>query len=291
MFRMHGATMICERQRPQREELLQRARLAQDSLSACTLCEHRCGANRAINRHTPCGLGTVSSSFTRHVSFSEELELLPSYMVYLSGCNFRCRFCVQGPTCFAPAAGQPVDARALAAEFTSVVARGAKTINLLGGEPSIHLPAILQIAAELEHPLPLVLNSNMYMTEQTLQLLEGVIAIYLADFKFGNDDCALRIADAPRYFEIVSRNLLLAAGQSRVIIRHLLMPGHLECCLKPVARWVAANLPETPFTLMTSYLPAWRSGRDRHGLDRCTTEEEASEARRIVASLGLHLSA
>ena len=270
--------------------LRERAKSARELLRCCTMCEHRCGIDRASGAHSPCGLGAETWSYKRHVSFSEELELLPSYMVYLSGCNFRCRFCVQGPTCFSPTAGQRVEPRELAGELQRIISRGAKTINLLGGEPSLHLHTILELAAESPEPLPLVLNSNMYMTVEVLRLLEGVVSIYLGDFKFGNDACAQRIAGVERYVEVVTRNLTIASEQAHVMIRHLLMPGHFECCLVPVAEWVAANLPQATFSLMTSYVPAWRAAEDAHGLDRCTTEDEGEQARRFVAQLGLKRS-
>src|SRR5690606_38110751 len=140
-----------------------------------------------------CGLGARWHTFKRHLSLAEELELLPSYMVYLGGCNFRCSFCVQAPRCFVARGGEPVDAPELAEELRSVVAQGARTINLLGGEPSLHLHTILRIA-ERAPGLPLVLNSNMYMTPRVLELLDGVVRLDLADLKFGDDACARELA-------------------------------------------------------------------------------------------------
>ncbi|MBL9119854.1 MAG: radical SAM protein [Phycisphaerae bacterium] len=262
-------------------------------LASCELCEHRCRVDRSRPEppaeRTPCALGAESRVFKRHVSFAEEIELLPSYMVYFAGCNLRCRWCVQGPTCFAPTAGAVVDPRALASECSRVVARGAKTINLLGGEPSIHLHTLLELAAEApsDAPLPLALNSNMYMTEEVLDLLDGLVGIYVADHKFGNDACAERLSGAIRYTAVVQRNLLIAARQAPIIVRHLLMPGHLACCLEPVARWVADHLPEATFSLMTSYVPAWKAAHDPGPLGGTSHPDEVSQAEALVRSLGL----
>ncbi len=275
--------------RPGREEILRRAEQARASLARCELCAFRCGADRTASpnhrQQTPCGLGVETRVFKRHVSFAEEIELLPSYMVYFAGCNFRCRFCVQGPTCFSPQAGVAIEPAELARECASVVTRGARTVNLLGGEPSLHLHTVLAMAAEAD--LPIAFNSNMYLSEEALELLDGLVAVYVADLKFGNDDCALRIAGAPRYREVVEANLLIAARQAPIIVRHLLMPGHLECCLRPVAKWVARHLPQATFTLMTSYVPAWRAATVGHELGRSTSLEEAAEAEAIVRGLGL----
>lgn len=269
-----------------RPELRERAARARSMLRSCEVCERRCGVDRLAGERAPCGLSDQTWCFKRHVSFAEELPLLPSYMAYLGGCNFRCRFCVQAPACFDPRLGIQVRADEVARDFERVVAKGARTINLLGGEPSLHLHTILEIAAEAEEPLPLVLNSNMYMTTEVIDLLAGVVEMYLADFKFGTDACARSLAGVDRYVEVVTRNLRLAAAQAPMIVRHLLMPGHLECCFQPVVHWLAENLPEVPFTLMTGYVPAWRAvGHDT--LDRLLTQDEREQAEALVAELGL----
>lgn len=176
-----------------------------------------------------------------------------------------------------------------AADFGRVVRRGARTINLLGGEPGLHLHTILEIAAASSERLPLVLNTNMYMTPEVIDMLDGVVSLYIADFKFGRNECARELAGIDRYVEVVTRNLLLAAPRARLIVRHLLMPGHLECCLRPVAQWLAGHLPGVPFTLMTGYVPAWRA---REGaMSRCLTDAEVASAERLVADLGLKRSA
>lgn len=281
------------RQAPARiasDELFRRAHTARAMLRHCQLCELRCGIDRTAGQKGPCQLDDQTWCFKRHVSFAEELELLPSYMVYLGGCNFRCRFCVQGPTCFAPRVGTRVEADQAARDFERLVGKGAKTINLLGGEPSLHLHTILEIAAHAAEPLPLVLNSNMYMTPEVIDLLDGVVTLYLADFKFGSDACARSIANVDRYVEVVTRNLLHAHAQAPMLVRHLVMPGHVECCLLPVAEWLATHLPEVPFTLSTGYVPAWRAAKS-DDLSRTLTDDEIARAEEIVSRLALRRAA
>jgi putative pyruvate formate lyase activating enzyme len=250
------------------------------------LCERRCGVDRLAGERAPCGLDAETWCFKRHMSLAEEPELLPSYMVYLGACNFRCRFCVQGPACFEPKRGTAVDAAEAAADLEDAVASGARTINLLGGEPGLHPHTILEIAAAAERPLPLVLNSNMYMTPDVFDLLDGVVTLYLADFKFGNDACAARLADIDRYVEIVTRNLRLASERADVMVRHLLMPGHVDCCFRPVAAWVAEHLPAARFSLMTGYVPTSRTPGCPE-IDRGLTADERASAEAYARSLGL----
>ncbi len=260
-------------------------------LPACTMCEIRCRADRIAGERAPCGLGVDTRCFKRHISFAEETELLPSYMVYLGGCNFRCRFCVQAPRCFDPHGGVPVIPGESSRDFARIVERGARTINLLGGEPSLHLHTLLEIAAAAEVPLPLVLNSNMYMTPEVLALLDGVVTAYIADFKFGNDDCAQNLASVHRYVEVVTRNLLLVHGRADLFVRHLVMPGHGVCCLEPVARWLAAQLPGAKVSLMTGYVPAWRACGGGGPMNRCLQPEEIEHARSLATRHGFSTDA
>src|SRR5207302_6293988 len=111
------------------------------------------------------------------------------------------------------------------------------TLEWVGGEPTIHLPAILDVMAELPALPKIVWKSDFYFTPDALELLDGAVEVYLADFKFGNDHCARQISGVPRYIEVITRNLLAAAAQGDLIVRHLLLPGHLDCCFRPMVDW------------------------------------------------------
>jgi putative pyruvate formate lyase activating enzyme len=245
-------------------------------LKSCDLCEIRCGANRLAHEPSPCGLGAETYCFKRYVSFTEEVELVPALRVYLGGCNFRCRFCNTAPDCFRAQLGERVDPVGLASQCQAAVRAGVRTINVLGGEPSLHLHAILEVAAAAPG-LPLVLNTNAYMTPKVLDLLAGLIHEYLVDFKFGNDECARRLAGVSRYLEVVTRNLGILRETESFRIRHLLMPGHLDCCFRRVVDWLSENLPGTRFRLLTSYVPGWRAETDR-GLGRLNARADVRAA-------------
>ena len=113
--------------------------------------------------------------------------------------------------------------------------------------------------AGCDRRLPIVWKSNFYGTIEGFALLDGVVDVYVADLKFGNDACARRIAGVDGYVQIVARNLLLAAQGARLIVRHLLLPGHFECCYRPIVDWMRRCLPATPLRIMTGYLPRWQA--------------------------------
>lgn len=231
-------------------------------LENCTMCEWRCAADRTRGEPAPCRLGSETYLFNQYFSLTEEPEVRPALRVYLGGCNFRCRFCDTAPECFEPEAGRRIEPATYAIELSEAIQSGAKTISVLGGEPTLHVHTLLEMAAGAPAPLPLAINTNLYMTPEVIELLEDVIAIYLADFKFGSDECARQLAGVPHYVDVVRRNLLQIAERTPVVVRHLLMPGHLECCFRPVANWLAANLPGQRFQLYTGYVPCYRAGSD-----------------------------
>ena len=139
--------------------------------------------------------------------------------------------------------------------------------------------------------IPQLWNSNFYMTREAMELLVDVIDIWLPDFKYGNDKCAFRLSAVPRYVEVVTRNLLLAAEHGDMIIRHLVLPGHLECCTRPVLEWIARHLKDRVLVnVMDQYRPMHRVARHPKRwpeIARPLTRREAEEAYRLAEELGL----
>jgi len=89
-----------------------------------------------------------------------------------------------------------------------------------------------------------------------MRLLDGVVDLYLSDFKYGNNDCGVRLSDVPDYWEVVTRNHKLAFESGDLIIRHLVLPNHVECCTKPILNWIYENLgKEVVLNIMAQYRP------------------------------------
>ncbi|MFH1746683.1 MAG: radical SAM protein [Planctomycetota bacterium] len=266
--------------------LAERLATAEALLHKCTLCEHRCGVDRTIQECGTCRLGRTTRIYKRYTSMNEEPELLPALRLFVGGCNLRCVFCDEAPRAFQSDLGEVVHPAELAQELATIVNHGARSISLLGGEPSLHLHTILALAAAVDKPLPLALNSNMFMTPETLALLSGVVRWYLADLKFGNDSCAREIAGVADYSEIVRRNILHAAGQTEVIVRHVLLPGHLECCFRPLINWLSRTLPGIRFQLYPGFVPCGSAAK-HPTLARLNTHDDVAAAQALLRSSNL----
>ncbi len=238
-----------------------RISLAHAQLQGCDLCEHRCGANRLAGERGPCKAGPDARVFRHRVECGEEAELVPSHLFYLSGCDLRCAFCIAEANAFDPARGRLLTRDFFSAAVAWGRTQGARNVQWVGGEPTIHIPAILAAMEDLPDLPPIVWKSDFYGTPVAFDLLHEVVAVYVADFKFGNDDCASRIARVPDYTQIVTRNLQRVACESELIIRHLLLPGHFECCFRPIVAWLQQELPLVKFSLRDGYLPRWQASR------------------------------
>lgn len=226
-------------------------------VKSCTLCERHCGVDRLKGELGVCGVGEakISSEFLHH---GEERELVPSHTVFFSGCNFKCIYCQNWDISQNPEAGVKFPPEALADAVKGRFSQGSKNLNLVGGEPTPNLLYILQVLKHLNISISIVWNSNMYMTKSTISMLNRFVDLYLTDFKYGNNACGLRLSKVENYFDVVSRNHRLIDGD--IIVRHLVLPNHVECCSKPILKWIAKNLgTDTHVNVMAQYRPCYHA--------------------------------
>jgi putative pyruvate formate lyase activating enzyme len=146
---------------------------------------------------------------------------------------------------------------------------------------------------------PQLWNSNFFMSSETMDILRSLIDVWLPDFKFGPGKCALDISRTPWYWETVTKNLkLIHEWGEDFVIRHLIMPNHVECCTKPVLDWIALNMPEVPVNIMDQYYPdnlcdpSSSKYRERYNeIARSPTEEEIIKSYQYAKELNLNFEA
>ena len=172
-------------------------------------------------------------------------------------------------------AGEPFTPKRLARAVDRLRQGGCRNANLVGGEPTPWTAQWLETFRHVSDNVPVVWNSNSYYSEETAKLLAGFADVYLLDFKYGpGDRCAERISAAPRYWEACTRNHLYAKRYGELIIRILVLPEHLECCLRPIVSWIADSLgTDTRVNIMHQYRPEWRAHEIRELRRRLNAEE------------------
>lgn len=265
-----------------------KAEIARRLLTPCRLCERRCKVDRAAGETGYCRVGKSRIS-NRFIHTGEEPDLIPSYTIFFSGCTFECLFC-QNWDISQRMTGTTLPAKAVADDLDEHFG-DVKNINWVGGEPTPNLPFILEVLCLAKEPTPQIWNSNMYMTEEAVRLLRGVVDVYLADFKWGPGDCSRRYSRVHNYWNIATRNHLLANDHAEIVLRHLVMPGHVQCCSRPVLEWIALHLDceRLLLNVMDQYRPEYKAS-DIPGLDRRVTESEFLDVCNLAGKLGLQVT-
>lgn len=283
-------------------ELLKRVGEAYRRLACCDLCPHDCGVNRIKGEPGICGAALKPKIASANVHKGEEPPISGtrgSGTIFLSGCSLKCVFCQNFPISqFGN--GEVISTMELAARMLRLQKQRVHNINFV--TPTHYLPQILAalwLAIPQGFSLPLVWNSSGYEKVDTLQLLDGIVSIYLPDMKYCDDRAAVEISSAPDYCRInrgAVTEMLRQVGHLQVdeegiafrglIVRHLVLPeGRAGSSV--TLPWIAENLGrETHIALMSQYFPAHLAVH-MSGMGRRISAEEYELAVRSLEDAGL----
>lgn len=285
-------------------ELQRRADTAKKLLHNCDICPWDCGVNRLNDETGVCRVGRLArvSSFFPHRGEEDVLRgWNGSGTIFFSGCNLRCVFC-QNHTISQKDRGEPVSSEELAGMMLSLQSDGCHNINLV--TPEHVVPQILEallIAAETGLELPLVYNSSGFDSVETLELLDGIVDIYMPDFKYWDANKAkkyLKTSDYPNIAKTALKEMHSQVGDLQVneqglavkglMIRHLLMPDGAEDS-KKLLEFISSQLsPDTYINIMDQYYPAASvSVGEYPEINRRMYRREISEAFRFAQKVGL----
>jgi len=268
--------------------------ISYELLKECGLCEWGCRVDRLSGRRGVCGLAKESYVGSAFLHFGEEAPLIPSGTIFFSGCSLKCVFCQNWDISHYAEVGEKVDPQKLAHIMEELAESGAKNINFVGGNPDQHIHTILESLKYFDTWIPMLWNSNMYMTIEALEILLDVIDIWLPDLKWWDDKHAFAYSRILRYREVATRNIKRVYDYgSDMIIRHLIMPNHVHCCTKPILRWIADNTQGVLINIMDQYIPEYKAAKEERFVEigRRVTREEVREAYRYATRLGLNYEA
>ncbi len=285
-------------------ELQHRATQGLALLRACTVCPRDCEVNRLDNEFAVCKTGRYAQVASYGPHFGEEDCLRGrrgSGTIFFSYCNLRCVFCQNFDISW-EGNGVGVPPERLAEMMLELEDQGCHNINFV--TPEHVVPQILEalmIAVARGLRLPLVYNTSAYDSMDSLRLLDGIVDIYMPDFKFWDPEMARKYSRAPDYPEVARRTIkemhrqvgelvLNEEGVATrgVLLRHLVMPGDVAGT-REVCRWIARELsPDTYVNIMAQYYPAGKVSRTEYvEISRRITPEEYIEALREAEEAGL----
>ena len=275
----------------------------QKELEKCELCPHRCKVNRNKNQIGRCKatskikLGLYSIHNFEEPCISGKKG---SGTVFFSNCNFNCVYC-QNYEISQQGKGKEVTIEELVEIFLKQQEKDVENINLV--TPTSYVPQIieaLKIAKQKGLKLPIVYNTNGYENVETIKMLNGYIDIYLPDLKYSDNELAVRLSNAPKYFEIATdaiKEMYNQVGvpifnedgimQKGIMIRHLVLPNNIENS-KKVLKWISEELPKEVYvSVMAQYFPTYKAKDNVYGINRKLYNEEWKEIQREISNLGI----
>lgn len=284
-------------------ELARRAEEAIASLESCQTCPRRCKANRLMGRVGTCKTKrfAIVSSYFPHMGEENCLRgWRGSGTIFFCQCNLRCAFC-QNFDISQTASGKEVKSRELAAMMLSLQNSGCHNINLV--TPDHVVPQILEalvVAVPLGLRLPIVYNSSGYSSQNALAWMDGVVDIYMPDFKFANPENAKLYMQAKDYPQVATDAITEMQRQvgdlcfdeqglakRGVLVRHLVMPGDAADS-KLVMKTLAKISPNIYLNVMGQYHPAGKVSSDNfEQINRRIFPNEIQQAYQCAEQAGL----
>jgi putative pyruvate formate lyase activating enzyme len=271
-------------------------------LETCTLCPRQCKVNRLQGESGYCKAraNLVVSSYFPH--FGEERPLIGrsgSGTIFLTHCNLKCNFC-QNYDISHLGSGESVSITKLAQMMISLQIQGCHNINFV--TPTHFAP---QIVAALPHAikmgleLPIVYNCGGFEALEVIELLEGIVTIYMPDAKFSSAEHAQAYANAPNYFDVlksVLKEMHRQVGELKIengiayqglLIRHLVMPNDVAGS-EEILKFIAEQLSTESFVnIMSQYHPCFNASNEPL-IDRRITSKEYYQAIEVAKKFGLH---
>lgn len=263
----------------------------------CSICPRKCNADREnsvgfCKSPAEFRLARAALHFWEEPCISGENG---SGTVFFSGCNLKCVYC-QNYEISIENKGVVVDDSRLIEIFKSLIEQGAENINLVN--PTHYADRLANLFEKWHCPVPVVYNTSGYESAQTLKMLDGIVDIYLTDFKYIRPDKAQKYSNAPDYPE-VAKNALAemkrqvqgyafdsrSVMQKGVIVRHLVLPQNTNSALR-IIDYIAENYSDTYLSIMAQYVPCG-SLENYPEINRKITEREYNKVVDYALQTGL----
>jgi putative pyruvate formate lyase activating enzyme len=272
-----------------------------DVLEKCNLCPRNCNVNR-YEKVGRCGARINPKIALADLHFYEEPCISGksgSGAIFFSGCNLNCIYC-QNYEISQIRNGKEITIEELSEEMLKLQEKGANNINLVTAFSYVpQIKEAVKIAKEKGLKIPIVYNSSGYENIETIKMLDGIVDVYLPDLKYYYNELAKSLSNVENYFDIATKaikEMKEQVGQpifnedgiiqKGLIIRHLVLPNHLQNT-KMVLKWIREKLgKETYCSIMAQYFPSYKA-MNTDDVNRKLYPAEYAEIEDYVQNLGL----
>ncbi len=271
-------------------------------LESCKICPHKCRVNREAGQIGRCRCDDKIKIALASIHYYEEPSISGkngSGTVFFSNCNLNCIYC-QNYEISQLGKGKVVTIEELADIFIKQQEKGVNNINLV--TPTMYAYQIIEaikIAKRNGLNIPILYNTNGYERVETIKALEGYIDVYLPDLKYYSNLLSKKYSNVDNYFEVATnaiKEMYKQVGtaqfnedgiiQKGVIIRHLVLPNHLQNS-KHILKWIKENMPENTYvSVMAQYFPTYKAKEDKD-INRKLTKKEYEEIENYLYTLQL----
>lgn len=272
-----------------------------DLLSSCKICPRQCGVNRLNGEIGFCGGAKDLKIYNYQLHLGEEPPISGtkgSGTIFFTYCNSRCVYC-QNYKFSQLGEGKEVGIDGLSGIMLDLQKKGSHNINLV--TPTHYVPQIIsaiKISRGMGLNIPIVYNTNGYELPETLELLKGIIDIYLPDMRYSNNEMAFKYSSLPDYvsynrkavklmYEQVG-DLIIEDGIAKrgLIIRLLVLPNNIAGT-RDTMKFIKEEIsPNVHISLMSQYYPVFKANQ-YPGLVRQIAEKEYEDALNMMLDLGL----
>lgn len=274
-----------------------------NELECCRICPRECKVNRRKGEIGLCGMDQnlkIARSALHHYEEPPLSDKNGSGAIFFSGCNMKCIYC-QNYQISTKNFGKTLSTEKLADKMLELQQQKANNINLV--TPTHFVPQIIEtikIAKKKGLRIPIIYNSSGYEKVETLKKLDGLIDIYLPDLKYYDDALAMKYSKAPFYFDIATKAIKEMVRQvglpkfdknnimkKGVIVRHLLLPNHLEDSKKIIKYLYETYQDKIWISIMNQYTPLKQVEHIKE-LNQPVTKKDYQELIQYASNLGVN---
>lgn len=262
--------------------------LALSTLGQCRLCGWECKVNRYTGPEGKCNLDNRARHSRPFIHIAEETVINPALVTNFYGCALRCCYCLDAN--HLKSTTLPFfDPKTFWQEARGLLKQDVPLNSVEFTNPTESLPGVIDILANApaEFNLPVVLNCHLYGTKLFYELADWITDVWLPDLRYGNDKCAKALSSVNHYMEQAKIGLDAMRDQkSKVIVRILVLPGHVSCCHEPAIELLSEYKEDIWVSVLNQYVPEHEAHHDRN-LRRRPTEMEISQVEALVKRYGL----